>query len=114
LDMNEDLLTERKVKILKALADPTRLRILSLLKDRERCVCELIPMIGKAQATISKHLDILYESGILSRRTDGRRTIYSVKDSRVFEALKIIELMALDEVKALTKAVEVLEKKFKE
>ncbi|MEM4576127.1 MAG: metalloregulator ArsR/SmtB family transcription factor [Candidatus Nezhaarchaeales archaeon] len=103
--MSEELLFERKIKILKALADPTRLQILSFLKDGERCVCEIIPAIGKAQSTISKHLDILYEAGILDRRTDGRKTLYRVKNYKVFDIIKDVESMVVEDVTTLIQAL---------
>ncbi len=108
--MGGDALVESKVKILKALADPTRLQILELLKNEERCVCELIPALGKAQSTTSKHLDVLYDAGILDRRVEGRRTIYRVKNPKVFEALRLVESMALEELARMAKALEAVKK----
>jgi ArsR family transcriptional regulator len=108
--MSGDALTEVKVKILKALADPTRLQLLEHLKGGERCVCELIPAIGKAQSTTSKHLDVLYDAGILDRRVEGRRTLYRVKNPKVFEVLKLIETMALEELARVAKALEAVRK----
>jgi len=108
--MSGDALVESKVKILKALADPTRLQILELLKSEEKCVCELIPALGKAQSTTSKHLDILYDAGILDRRIKGRRTIYRVKNPKVFEMLRLVESMALEELARMAKALETAKK----
>lgn len=103
--MSEELLFERKVKVLKALADPTRLQIIDFLKNGEKCVCEIIPAVGKAQSTTSKHLDILYEAGILDRRTDGRKTLYRVKNPKVFDVIKAVESMVVEDVTALIKAL---------
>jgi len=108
--MSRDALTELKVKILKALADPTRLQILEHLRKGERCVCELIPAIGKAQSTTSKHLNTLYDAGILDRRVEGRRTLYRVKNPKVFELLNLVESMALEELTRMSKALEALRK----
>lgn len=106
--MSRDPLIDKKVKVFKALADPTRLQILNFLKDGERCVCEIIPAIGKAQSTISKHLDVLYEAGILDRRIDGRRTLYRVRDNKVFDIIKAVESIVLEDVTAFVKVLESL------
>ncbi|MEM2213690.1 MAG: metalloregulator ArsR/SmtB family transcription factor [Candidatus Nezhaarchaeales archaeon] len=106
--ISKELLIDRKVKVFKALANPTRLQIIDSLKDGERCVCEIIPAIGKAQSTTSKHLDMLYDAGILDRRMDGRRTLYRIRNPKVLDIIKAIELMVLEDVIALVKALESL------
>jgi len=108
--VSRDALVGSKVKILKALAEPTRLQILELLKNEERCVCEFIPALRKAQSTTSKHLGILYNAGILDRRVEGRRTIYRVKNPKVFEMLRLVESMALEELAKIAKALEAARK----
>lgn len=97
------------VKILSALSDPTRLDIIAFLKEGERCVCEIFPAFERAQSTISKHLDILYEAGILDRRIDGKRTLYKIKSQEIFKLLKEVDLFALDQISQLIKAVKILE-----
>ena len=64
----EEEKNDHRVSMLKVLADPVRL--------------ETIPAIGKAQLAISKHLDILYQAGILNRRVEGKRTLYRIKDQK--------------------------------
>jgi ArsR family transcriptional regulator len=63
----------------KALADPTRLRLISLVaahEDAEACVCELTDPVGLAQPTVSHHLKILVDAGILSREQRGKWAYY--------------------------------------
>lgn len=65
---------ERLAVILKALADPTRLRLLSLVQSSpkaEACVCELTEPLGISQPTVSHHLRILSEAGLLQREKRG-------------------------------------------
>jgi ArsR family transcriptional regulator len=65
---------ERLAGILKALADPARLRLLSLIaaqSDAEACVCELTGPLGLSQPTVSHHLKILTDAGLLSRDKRG-------------------------------------------
>ena len=64
------------LKSLKALADGNRLRILRLLMDRPRCVCELQAALGIAQPTVSKHLGILEEAGWVDKQRQGRNFIF--------------------------------------
>lgn len=106
--MSRDIIIDRKVKVFKALADPTRLQILDFLKDGEKCVCEIIPAIGKAQSTVSKHLDVLHEAGILDRRIDGRRTLYRVRSQRVFDIIRAVESMVLEDVTTFVRVLESL------
>ena len=64
------------LKSLKALADGNRLRIIRLLMDRPRCVCELQAALGIAQPTVSKHLSILEEAGWVDKQRQGRNFIF--------------------------------------
>lgn len=64
------------LKSLKALADSNRLRILRLLMDRPRCVCELQAALGIAQPTVSKHLSILEEAGWVDKQRQGKNFIF--------------------------------------
>ena len=105
----EKPVTDWRVKILSALSDPTRLEIIEYLRNGERCVCEIVPAFARVQSTISKHLDILHRAGILDRRIDGKRTLYRIKNPRIFKLLKEVDILALDQISHLTKAVKVLE-----
>jgi ArsR family transcriptional regulator len=96
--------TNWRVKILSALSDPTRLEIVEFLGEDERCVCEIVPAFGRAQSTISKHLALLFEVGILDRRIDGKRTLYRVKNPRLFDLLREVDALALEEISELKKA----------
>jgi ArsR family transcriptional regulator len=96
--------TNWRVKILSSLSDPTRLEIVEFLGEEERCVCEIVPAFSRAQSTISKHLTVLYEAGILDRRIDGKRTLYKVKNPRLFDLLRDVDALALDEISELKKA----------
>jgi ArsR family transcriptional regulator len=64
------------VSIAKALADEGRLRVLVALADRELCVCEIIELLGLAPSTVSKHLSILRQAGIVEARKNGRWIYY--------------------------------------
>ena len=80
-----------RADILKALAQPTRLKIIELLRDGERCVCEIFPAIDEEQSNTSRHLNMMLASGILSRRKEGLKIFYAIKHP---EVLEIVDLAA--------------------
>jgi len=103
-----------RVKILDALSDPTRLELLNYLSSGEHCICEILPAFQRSQSTISKHLNILHEAGILERKVDGKRTLYSVKDPRVFDLIRIVDAIALRQIAQLAEAGKILERSLSE
>ncbi len=70
----------------KVLADPVRLRLLSLVAtapDGELCACDVVDMIGRSQPTVSHHLSILADAGLLAREQRGRWAYFRVEPDRV-------------------------------
>lgn len=67
-------------KIFKALGDETRLQIVEFLLFEEQCACDFTQCINKDQTTVSRHLKILVESGLLISKKNGRNIIYKIKD----------------------------------
>jgi len=107
--MIQKSVSDLRVKILSALSDPTRLEIIEYLSDGGRCVCEILPAFRRSQSTISKHLNILHEAGILDRSIEGKRTIYRIRDPQVFDLLKAVDVLALDQISHLAEAGKILE-----
>jgi DNA-binding transcriptional ArsR family regulator len=70
---------DAKAKIFKAIAHPTRLFIVDELAKESRCVCEITAMVGADISTISKHLSILKEAGIVQDEKRGLQVFYSLK-----------------------------------
>lgn len=68
------------VKIFKALSDPTRLRIVLLLRQRDLCVCELMFILGMEQSRVSHHMRVLRDGGIAETVRNGRWIIYRVPE----------------------------------
>lgn len=83
-------LIELRADILKALAQPTRLKIIDFLRDGERCVCEIFPAIGEEQSNTSRHLNMMQTAGVLSRRKDGLKIYYAVKQPEILEVIDIV------------------------
>jgi len=107
--MAQKSVLELRAKILSALSDPTRLEIIEYLSGGERCVCEIIPAFHRSQSTISKHLNILHEAGILDRSIEGKRTLYKIRDPRVFNLLNAVDVLLLDHISHLAEAGKILE-----
>jgi len=64
--------------ITKALSDATRVRLLCALRGGELCVCQLIELVRLAPSTVSKHLSVLYQAGLVESRKRGRWVHYSI------------------------------------
>ena len=67
-------------KVMKALSDPSRVRILKMLQRKQMCVCEIQKALGIAQSTASKHLKILEEAGLTTYKKDGLWVNYTLAD----------------------------------
>ncbi|WP_082107618.1 helix-turn-helix transcriptional regulator [Methanosarcina sp. 1.H.A.2.2] len=86
---------DSKVKFFKALGDETRLTILSYLLEHSYCACDFSSLTNKDQTTVSKHLKVLVEAGILKYERKGRNIIYSIKNEeigRLLESLGIRDI----------------------
>ena len=71
-------------QLFKALSDETRLRILSLMKEGEICVCDIAETLNMTQPNISFHLSMLKETGLIKDRKNGRWVHYSLNGSDMF------------------------------
>lgn len=72
------------------LSEPMRLRILNLLRDGEKCVQDLVDATATSQANVSKHLKVMLQAGILSRRAEGTSAYYKVSDQLAFELCTLV------------------------
>jgi len=64
--------------VMKAIADPTRVRILKILEGGEMCVCQIIAILSLGQSTVSKHLFLLRAAGLIKDRRDRKWVHYSL------------------------------------
>ena len=64
----------------RAIADPTRIRILKMLEPEELCVCQITAVLGLAPATVSKHLSTLRQAGLVAQRKSGRWVYYRLAE----------------------------------
>lgn len=70
---------EARARIAKAMAHPSRLLILEALDGREACVCDLTDLVGADQSTVSKHLAVLKQAGLVEDRRDGVMVFYKLR-----------------------------------
>lgn len=88
-------------KILKALSDKNRIRIIKMLQRRALCVCEIRAILKLANSTVSKHLKILREAGLITDWKEGKWINYKINlsgnDNLVSNALLFIQMQVEDE-----------------
>jgi DNA-binding transcriptional ArsR family regulator len=82
-----------EVDILKAMADPCRLKILKLLREGELCVCEIMTALDRPQSSTSHHLSILKDAGLIKERKEGKWSHYRLSDVAVIEMLNQARLL---------------------
>lgn len=90
-----------EAKLFRALGDPTRLRVLELLLERERSVSELQELTGVPQGRLSSHLSCLRWCGLAASTQDGRRMVYRVVDDRVRDLIRLTRALATDNASAI-------------
>ncbi|NLW33048.1 MAG: winged helix-turn-helix transcriptional regulator [Fibrobacter sp.] len=73
---------EHYVTVTKALSDSNRVRALCALRKGELCLCQIIELLGLAPSTISKHMSILKQAGLVNSRKDGRWVYYRLADKK--------------------------------
>ena len=89
----EERILELKAEVLKALAQPTRLKILELLRHGERCICEIIPAVKGEQSNVSRHISLMQKSRLVTTRKDGVKVMVKVTDPEIFNILDRVSRM---------------------
>jgi DNA-binding transcriptional ArsR family regulator len=83
-------LAEQIAQCFRVLGEPMRIRLLDRLRDGEANVQELTDALGSTQQNVSKHMGVLHAAGVVSRRRDGTRVLYSIADDSVFEMCETV------------------------
>ena len=81
---------EAVARYFSVLGEPTRLRILHSICQDEKCVSDIIAQTGATQTNVSRHLGMMYQAGMLSRRRDGNQIYYSVADKMFMELCRSV------------------------
>ncbi|MCL1094047.1 ArsR/SmtB family transcription factor [Shewanella kaireitica] len=87
----EQLRLNARAAVLKALAHPTRLWLLEQLQQQEHCVCDLTDGVNADISTVSKHLSLLKQAGIISSRRDGKQIYYRLETPCLLNMLSCVE-----------------------
>jgi len=94
-----------KAHVAKALAHESRLIMLDVLKNGDMCVCDLTDVIGADQSTVSKHLSVLKNCGILSDHKEGNKVFYHLETPCVLDFFRC----ALEVIRKRTQAFRVIQ-----
>ena len=86
----------RAAHLFHALSDETRLGVLEMLRDGERCVCDLQDALDAAQSRLSFHLKVLKEAGLVTDRKEGRWSYYSLVPDALGEAHDVVRVLATE------------------
>ena len=86
--------TDERLRLLKCLADDTRLQILDTLKNGERCVCEIMKNLNKEQSLLSHHLQALRRCKLVKFRRDGKKKMYRLAEPSVLKLLTDLERLS--------------------
>lgn len=92
-------LFELQAEVCKTLASPKRLEILSVLKDGEKSVSELVNLLGVPKANVSQHLAVMRHKGILKSRREGVNIYYSLANPKVIKACTLMKEVLTEQLK---------------
>lgn len=81
---------EKTSKVFKAFCDENRLQILDMLQSGEKCACSLLEEMQISQSTLSHHMKILCESGVVKGRKEGKWTHYSIDEEGSLQAVALL------------------------
>ena len=81
------------VQIFKALSDPNRLRALYALRENELCVCQIIELLGLAPSTVSKHMSVLAQAGLVNSTKKGRWVYFRALEQDQTDAGQMMALL---------------------
>lgn len=95
----EERALQLKAEVFKALAQPTRLRILECLRGGEKCICEIVPEVNGEQSNVSRHIAVMQKNHLLTTRKDGVRVMVKVRDPEVFEILDKVSLLLKKQIR---------------
>jgi len=82
---------EHVAEVMKAVAHPVRLQLVELLETKEMCVGDIVEAVGGKQAITSQQLNMMRDKGVLSRRRDGAKVYYRIKNKDVIKLLHCID-----------------------
>ncbi len=94
--MHEEALFELHARICSTLSSPRRLMILSVLRDGEKTVSELVEALGVPQGTVSRHLAMMRSQGVVSARREGQSVYYQIANPKIIAAYDLMHEFTLE------------------
>ena len=94
----EEQLYRLQADLCRVMAEPTRLKLLSLLGEKPRAVKELVEATGERQAKISQHLTIMRQRNIVQTQRSGTTVYYRIADARILQACQITRAVLLQQL----------------
>ena len=104
----DKLVHQVQSRALKALAHPTRIAMLEMMRHGPICSCEIEPVLSLRQANVSQHLAILRDSHLVTSYRDGSRVMYAATDPRIFDILDVAKAVMYDQFEETTHALAVV------
>lgn len=90
---------EAKARVIKALAHPGRLIMIDALAEGERCVCELQQLVGSDISTVSKHLSVMKQAGIVDDRKAGQQVFYRLRVPCIVKFFDCVEAVLREDLR---------------
>ncbi len=87
-EIGEESFFNAKARFFKALSDPTRLKIVRLLAEREMCVCEVMTALNLTQPNASHHLNLLEREGIVKKKREGKWIVYKLSTPKILQLIE--------------------------
>ena len=91
MDASTDPLYRMKAEVARSLAHPIRLAILDVLRDGEKCVCDIAREVGSERSNVSRHLSVMVRAGVLSSRKDGLQVFYAIRCPCILQFFSCVE-----------------------
>ena len=99
MNKNRKAHLEARARVIKAMAHPTRLFIIEELEKEERCVCEVTEMVGADVSTVSKHLSVLKQAGIVLDDKRGNQVFYRLRVPCILNFFGCVESVLENQVR---------------
>ncbi len=100
MNAHDEELYRAKAQVIKAMAHPSRLMIMDALSRGERCVCDLQRIVGSDMSTVSKHLSLMKNAGIVRDRKVGQQVFYSLRVPCILRFFDCVEAVLADRYSA--------------
>ncbi|MCB0272028.1 MAG: winged helix-turn-helix transcriptional regulator [Bdellovibrionales bacterium] len=103
--MNQEMIQQVSARF-KILSDPSRLRIVQILMDGEKNVGQIVDQMNCSQPNVSKHLQVLYQSGLVTKSKDGNQILYAILDPSVYKLCDVMCKAVLEDAQKQVRKIQ--------